>query len=43
MGNISNTQQQAQDERKKYVMAFNDMMLKIWQEQITMLGVIDTH
>ena len=23
-------------------MAFNDTMLKIWQEQITLLGVIDT-
>ena len=36
-------EQQAQDEREKYVMAFNDTMLKIWQEQITLLGVIDTH
>ena len=35
--------QQAQDEREKYVMAFNDTMIKIWQEQITLLGVIDTH
>lgn len=33
----------AQDEREKYVMAFNDTMLKIWQEQITLLDVIDTH
>ena len=41
--NGRSTQQQAQDERKKYVMAFNDTMLKIWQEQITLLGVIDTH
>ena len=24
------------------VTAFNDTMLKIWQEQITLLGVIDT-
>ena len=39
----NNKQQQAQDEREKYVMAFNDTMLKIWQEQITLLGVIDTH
>ena len=38
-----NKEQQAQDEREKYVMAFNDTMLKIWQEQITLLGVIDTH
>ena len=35
--------QKAQDEREKYVMAFNDTMIKIWQEQITLLGVIDTH
>lgn len=39
----ANKEQQAQDEREKYVMAFNDTMLKIWQEQITLLGVIDTH
>jgi hypothetical protein len=41
--NGRSTQQQAQDEREKYVLAFNDTMLKIWQEQITLLGVIDTH
>ena len=41
--NGRSTQQQAQDEREKYVMAFNDTMLKIWQEQITLLVVIDTH
>ena len=40
MENIS--QQQAQQEREKYVTAFNDTMLKIWQEQITLLEVIDT-
>ena len=28
--------------REKYVSAFNTTMLKIWQEQITLLGVIDT-
>ena len=39
----NNKQQQAQDEREKYVMALNDTMVKIWQEQITLLGVIDTH
>ena len=39
----ANREQQAHDEREKYVMAFNDTMLKIWQEQITLLGVIDTH
>ena len=38
----SMTQQQAQQEREKYVLAFNDTMLKIWQEQITLLDVIDT-
>ena len=29
-------------ERAKYVAAFNDTMIKIWKEQITLLGVIDT-
>ncbi len=42
-GSGTNRELQAQDEREKYVMAFNDTMLKIWQEQITLLGVIDTH
>ena len=36
------TEQQAQQEREKFVTAFNDTMLRIWQEQITLLGVIDT-
>jgi hypothetical protein len=36
------TEQQAQKEREKFVSAFNDTMIKIWQEQITLLGVIDT-
>ena len=27
---------------QKYVSAFNDTMIKIWKEQITLLGVIDT-
>ena len=31
-----------QSEREKFVNAFNDTMLKIWQEQITLLDVIDT-
>ena len=39
----TNNQAQAQAEREKYVLAFNDTMLKIWQEQITLLDVIDTH
>ena len=38
-GTTNNT---AQDEREKYVRAFNDTMLKIWKEQMTLLGVIDT-
>lgn len=29
-------------ERKKYVRAFNDTMIKIWREQIALLGVVDT-
>ena len=40
---MSGANNQAQAEREKYVLAFNDTMLKIWQEQITLLGVIDTH
>ncbi len=36
------TEQQAFEERQRWVNAFNDTMLKIWQEQITLLGVIDT-
>ena len=36
------TEQQAQKEREKFVTAFNDTMIKIWQEHITLLGVIDT-
>ena len=38
-GTTNNT---AQDEREKFVQAFNDTMLKIWKEQMTLLGVIDT-
>lgn len=37
------TQTSTQEEREKYVLAFNDTMIKIWKEQITLLGVIDTH
>ena len=40
---MSGINNQAQAEREKYVLAFNDTMLKIWQEQITLLDVIDTH
>ena len=35
-------EEKAIEERAKYVAAFNDTMIKIWQEQITLLGVIDT-
>lgn len=31
-----------QEEREKYVNAFNKTMIQIWQEQITLLDVIDT-
>ena len=41
-GNSHITEQQAQKEREKFVTAFNDTMVKIWQEQITLLGVIDS-
>ena len=36
------TAQQSKQERRKYISAFNDTMIKIWKEQITLLGVIDT-
>lgn len=36
------TEQQTIEERAKYVRAFNDTMIKIWKEQITLLDVIDT-
>ena len=35
-------EQRALEERQKYVSAFNDTMIRIWKEQITLLGVIDT-
>lgn len=33
---------EAQEERKKYIKAWNETMLRIWQERITLLEVIDT-
>lgn len=36
------TDQEAILARAKFVQAFNDTMIKIWQERITLLGVIDT-
>lgn len=45
MSEVDSTIQQHPDalaEREKYVNSFNDTMLKIWREQMTLLGVIDT-
>ena len=40
---MSNTnEQKSLDARQKYILAFNDTMIKIWKEQITLLNVIDT-
>lgn len=39
---LQQTQEQALKERQKYVAAFNDTMIKIWKERITLLDVIDT-
>lgn len=36
------SEQQSIQERQKYVMAWNETMIKIWKEQITLLDVIDT-
>ena len=36
------TEQQAIDARQKFVTAFNDTMIRIWKEKITLLDVIDT-
>lgn len=35
------TEQQIFEQRQKFVLDFNDTMLKIWREQMTLLGVID--
>ncbi len=39
---MSGTIDKAQQEREKYVRAFNSTMVKIWREQIALLGVVDT-
>lgn len=39
---MSGTIDKAQQEREKYVRAFNATMVKIWREQISLLGVVDT-
>lgn len=36
------TQDKAQSEREQYVRAWNETMIRIWQERITLLEVIDT-
>ena len=33
---------EAQEEREKYIKAWNETMLRIWKERITLLEVIDT-
>ena len=33
---------EAQEEREKYIKSWNETMLRIWQERITLLEVIDT-
>ena len=33
---------EAQEKREKYIKAWNETMLRIWQERITLLDVIDT-
>ena len=39
---MENKHPNPQGEREKFIMAFNNTMLKIWREQITLLDVIDT-
>ena len=39
---MNGTTDKALQERQQYVQAFNATMIKIWREQIALLGVIDT-
>lgn len=39
---INTTSEQQLQERKKFITAFNNTMVNIWKERITLLGVIDT-
>ena len=39
---MSGTSDKEFQERQKYVQAFNSTMIKIWREQIALLGVVDT-
>lgn len=41
-GTTNDAEQHAFSEREKFVTAFNETMLKIWKEQMTLLDVIDT-
>lgn len=36
------TDTKALEQRRRYVTAFNDTMIRIWRERITLLGVIDS-
>jgi hypothetical protein len=40
--NVNTGVEASLEERKKFVLAFNDTMVKIWKERITLLDVIDT-
>ena len=40
-GTTNDAEQRAFSEREKFVTAFNETMLKIWKEQMTLLDVID--
>lgn len=39
---MNGTPKNSVEERRKYVRAFNATMVKIWREQIALLGIIDT-
>ena len=39
---MNGTPKNSIEERRKYVTAFNSTMIKIWREQIALLGVVDT-
>ena len=40
--NVNTGAEASLEERKKFILAFNDTMVKIWKERITLLDVIDT-
>ena len=40
--NVNTGVEASLEERKKFILAFNDTMVKIWKERITLLDVIDT-